>query len=54
MDLSNPSHSWADIRRLSNEERDQIDLQARLIISQCAVRVSQLEKLEASESCPMP
>ncbi|KAF8341367.1 uncharacterized protein EI90DRAFT_2989133 [Cantharellus anzutake] len=47
-DLSSGSHSWADIRHLSNEERDQIDLQARIIISQCAERVSRLEKLEAA------
>ncbi|KAF9513304.1 hypothetical protein BS47DRAFT_1329651 [Hydnum rufescens UP504] len=46
IDLSASSSSWSNVRHLSNEERDQIDLEARLIISQCAERVSKLEKLE--------
>lgn len=31
---------------MSNEERDQIDLQARVILGQCADRVFKLEQLE--------
>ncbi|KAK0206506.1 snare protein syntaxin 18/UFE1 [Desarmillaria ectypa] len=38
--------SWSSIRQLSNEERDQIDLQARLILSRCADRVKEMEALE--------
>ncbi len=38
--------SWSSIRQLSNEERDQIDLQARLILSRCADRVKEMEVLE--------
>lgn len=34
---------------MSNEERDQIDLQARVILGQCADRVSKLEQLEKGE-----
>ena len=40
--------SWNDIRNLTNEERDQIDLQARVILSRCKDRVTQLEELEKS------
>ncbi|KAK0190994.1 snare protein syntaxin 18/UFE1 [Armillaria mellea] len=38
--------SWSSIRQLSNEERDQIDLQARFILSRCADRVKEMEALE--------
>ncbi|KAK0453588.1 snare protein syntaxin 18/UFE1 [Armillaria borealis] len=38
--------SWSSIRQLSNEERDQIDLQARIILSRCADRVKEMEALE--------
>lgn len=31
---------------MSNDERDQIDLQARVILGQCADHVSKLEQLE--------
>ena len=38
---------WQDqIRCLSNEERDQTDLQARVILSRCAGRVKEIEALE--------
>ncbi|KAK7049606.1 hypothetical protein VNI00_005637 [Paramarasmius palmivorus] len=40
------TESWANIKQLSNEERDQIDLNARLILSQCAERVKEMEALE--------
>lgn len=45
-DLGNSESSWASIRYLSNEERDQIDLQARVVLSRCADRVKELEELE--------
>ncbi|KAI0650651.1 hypothetical protein C8Q79DRAFT_901812 [Trametes meyenii] len=49
IDISGENQSWADIRNLTNEERDQIDLQARVILSRCKDRVAQLEDLEKSE-----
>src|ERR1700720_2802769 len=36
IDLAGPDQSWSGIRSLTNEERDQIDLQARVILSRCA------------------
>ncbi|KAF7776240.1 hypothetical protein Agabi119p4_4633 [Agaricus bisporus var. burnettii] len=41
---------WASIRYLTNEERDQIDLQARVILTKCADRVKQMEILEKKRS----
>ncbi|THH10074.1 hypothetical protein EW145_g1574 [Phellinidium pouzarii] len=38
--------SWSSIRHLTNEERDQIDLQARIILSKCADRVKDMEALD--------
>ncbi|GJE84401.1 syntaxin-18 [Phanerochaete sordida] len=38
--------AWANIKHLTNEERDQIDLQARLILSRCAERIREMEALE--------
>ncbi|KII94740.1 hypothetical protein PLICRDRAFT_98625 [Plicaturopsis crispa FD-325 SS-3] len=38
--------AWAGVRHLTNEERDQIDLQARVILSRCADRVKEMEALE--------
>ncbi|KZP05886.1 hypothetical protein FIBSPDRAFT_966923 [Athelia psychrophila] len=46
IDLAGPDQSWAGVRYLSNEERDQIDLQARVILSRCADRVKEMEALE--------
>ncbi|KAF9263500.1 hypothetical protein L218DRAFT_1077046 [Marasmius fiardii PR-910] len=45
LDFSEPV-AWADIKKLSNQERDEIDLQARLILSRCADRVKEMEALE--------
>ena len=42
------AESWAGIKQLTNEERDQIDLQARVILSRCADRVKEMEALEKS------
>ncbi|KAJ7507705.1 snare protein syntaxin 18/UFE1 [Mycena galericulata] len=46
IDLDGPDQSWAAIRHLSNQERDQIDLQARVILTRCADRVKEMEALE--------
>ncbi len=46
LDLTGDQQSWSSIQQLSNEERDQIDLQARLILSRCADRVKEMEALE--------
>ncbi|KAI0832517.1 hypothetical protein BC628DRAFT_1308901 [Trametes gibbosa] len=46
IDIAGDNQSWNDVRNLSNEERDQIDLQARVILSRCKDRVAQLEELE--------
>ncbi|KAF9055202.1 hypothetical protein BDZ89DRAFT_1107038 [Hymenopellis radicata] len=46
LDLAGDQQSWSSIQQLSNEERDQIDLQSRLILSRCADRVKEMEALE--------
>lgn len=48
IDFAGPGsdQSWSGIRHFTNEERDQIDLQARVILSRCAERVKEMEKLE--------
>ena len=47
IDFNEPSSSsWANIRHLTNEERDQIDLQARVILTRCSDRVKEMEALE--------
>ena len=46
LDLGSSEESWSNIRYLTNEERDQIDLQARLILTKCADRVKEMEALE--------
>lgn len=46
IDLGESSSSWANIRHLSNEERDQIDLQARVILTRCSDRIKEMETLE--------
>ncbi|KAF8974213.1 hypothetical protein BDZ97DRAFT_1911421 [Flammula alnicola] len=45
IDLSEGT-SWSNIRHLTNEERDQIDLQARVILTRCSDRVKEMEALE--------
>ena len=40
------SSSWVNIRHLTNEERDQIDLQACVILTRCSDRVKEMEALE--------
>ncbi|KAH9482931.1 Syntaxin ufe1 [Psilocybe cubensis] len=46
IDLSEGGSSWANVRHLSNEERDQIDLQARVILTRCSDRVKEMEAIE--------
>lgn len=47
---SSDGTSWSNIRHLTNEERDQVDLQARVILSRCADRVKEMEALEKRKS----
>jgi syntaxin 18 len=42
--------SWPRSRSLTNEERDEIDLQARTILSRCANKVKEMEALEKRKS----
>ncbi|KAF7301352.1 SNARE protein syntaxin 18/UFE1 [Mycena indigotica] len=46
LDFEASDSSWASIRHLTNQERDQIDLQAKTILTRCADRVKELEALE--------
>ncbi|KAG9002675.1 hypothetical protein FRB94_003710 [Tulasnella sp. JGI-2019a] len=50
-DLSNASSdgnvdAFSSLKSLTNEERDQIDLQARILLSKCADRVKEMEIVE--------
>ncbi|KAJ4466496.1 hypothetical protein J3R30DRAFT_3310935 [Lentinula aciculospora] len=42
----NEDNSWANIRQLSNEQRDQIDIHARQILTRCSDNIKQLEVSE--------
>ncbi|KAF8760267.1 SNARE-complex protein Syntaxin-18 N-terminus [Rhizoctonia solani] len=44
------SDAWANIKSLTNAERDQLDLQANVILTKCAQRVRELEQLEKQHS----
>lgn len=52
VDFTNESGEvpWSSLRYLTNEERDQIDLQTRMILAKCADKVKEMEILEKS-SC---
>ncbi|KAF8708969.1 SNARE-complex protein Syntaxin-18 N-terminus, partial [Rhizoctonia solani] len=51
IDLNNMnSDAWANIKSLTNAERDQLDLQANVILTKCAQRVRELEQLEKQHS----
>ena len=54
LDLDGEKDAWANLRYLSNEERDQIDLQARVILSRCADRVKEMEALEKRMYLTLP
>ena len=51
IDLNKGDFSWTGIRHLTNDERDQIDLQARVVLSRCAEKVKEMESLEKREFC---
>lgn len=51
LDLSAPEGTWSEVKHLTNEERDQIDLQARMILARCADRVKVMEALERRAVC---
>ncbi|KAG9020125.1 hypothetical protein FS837_008581, partial [Tulasnella sp. UAMH 9824] len=44
--LAGRTDAFSGIKSLTNEERDQIDLQARMILGKCADRVKDMELLE--------
>jgi syntaxin 18 len=46
VDLGALDQTWSEIRYLTNEERDQIDMQARVILSRCVDRVKEMEAHE--------
>jgi len=46
------SDVWANIKHLTNDERDQIDLQARVVFSKCAERVREMERIEQRMCAP--
>ncbi|KAH6915001.1 hypothetical protein BKA70DRAFT_1419955 [Coprinopsis sp. MPI-PUGE-AT-0042] len=46
IDLDGGESAWSNVKHLSNEERDQIDIQARTILQQCSSRVKEMEVLE--------
>lgn len=48
LDFGGQDQSWSSVRHLTNEERDQIDLQAKVILSKCADRIKELETLDKS------
>jgi syntaxin 18 len=45
---NNGEVAWSSLRYLTNEEREQIDLQARIILKKCADKVKEMEMLEKS------
>lgn len=49
IDLGSSDNSWSNIKHLTDAERDQIDLQARVILSRCSERVKELEAVEKRE-----
>lgn len=49
LDLSR-AEGWVGVKHLSNDERDQIDLQARVVLSKCAERVRDMERIEKRAS----
>lgn len=52
LDFSEGEAAWSNIRHLTNEERDQIDLQARVILQRCSTRVKEMEALEKRAYLP--
>ena len=52
LDFSDLESSFLDRRHFTNEERDQIDLQVRVILTRCAERVKNMDALEKREWPP--
>lgn len=48
VDIVADSDKLAALRYLSSHQRDQVDLQAKMIISRCAERVRTMEEVEKS------
>jgi syntaxin 18 len=48
VDLMADGTALASLKRLSSQQRDQVDLQAKMIITRCAERVRAMEQLEKS------
>ena len=48
LDLGGDEDALASLKYMSNQERDQMDLQAKTILSRCAERVKEMEKIERS------
>jgi syntaxin 18 len=47
-DLGDDEEALASLKYMSNQERDQVDLQAKTILSRCAERVKEMEQMEQS------
>jgi len=47
-DLGGDEAALVSLKYMSNQERDQVDLQARTILSRCAERVKEMEQIEQS------
>ena len=47
-DLGGDEEGLASLKYMSNQERDQVDLQAKTILSRCAERVKEMEQIEKS------
>ncbi|EJU06248.1 hypothetical protein DACRYDRAFT_44770 [Dacryopinax primogenitus] len=45
---------WGEVKRLTNQERDEIELQAKVILKRCAERVKHLEELEEKRASTQP
>lgn len=50
IDLGGGEDTLSSLKTMSNQERDQVDLQAKVILSRCADRVKEMEQLEKSTS----
>lgn len=52
IDFNEGLSSLTNVKHLTNEERDQIDMQARVILRKCSDRVKEMEALEKREWPP--
>jgi syntaxin 18 len=49
IDITSDSEKLAVLKHLTSPQRDQVDLQAKMIISRCADKVRAMEQVEKSE-----